>query len=614
MNANRKFTRIASIIQLGIQEDDEISVKINKQLLNAVSLLISIAGLLWSGMYGFLKLYIAAIFPLSYSITIFFAILWHRKTKNYAWFVRIQLIAILVLPFCVQWSLGGFINSGAVMVWAVLCPFGSLIFQKPETAFKWLCAYLSLCILSIFQSYVYIPPPTSEKIQLFFFGMNIAAVSIMSFFILSYFVKVSRAEFTLLQKQSEEIQSKEALANSYARFVPAEFLRFLNKTSITELVHGDYKNDVMTVFFSDIRNFTTISERRSPKETLGFLNSYFSVAEPIINRNSGLVDKFIGDAIMGVFPQSPIDSLLASIELIKSIKELNLNDANYTRDKLEIGIGIHTGRVVFGTIGSEKRMDTTVIGDTVNLASRLEALTKVYHVPILLSEDSYDLITHNFRENIRNIGVVNVRGREKPVKIYEAFGANSPGVIEKKNLSLQLFQESLALYERKQYDRAKRGFIECQKECPEDPVPVVYIDACEKLKKEALANPTYNEENTRQSILLVDDNIAIIKFIERFLHKNNFIVHHALNGKNALEVYTRIFPDTIITDLYMPGIDGFQVAEKITDIAKYKESKPKFIFMTSENSPEIVGRIKSLGYQYIEKPVDFGKLLKILTS
>ncbi|AOP34924.1 adenylate cyclase [Leptospira tipperaryensis] len=206
---------------------------------------------------------------------------------------------------------------------------------------------------------------------------------------------------------------------SYSRFVPLEFLKFLGKKNITEIELGDQTQREMTILFSDIRSFTQLSERMTPKDNFDFLNSYMGRMGPIIRKHGGFVDKYLGDGIMALFPDSPDDAVEAAKEMKSALEEHNQSRLERNYDPIRIGIGIHTGVLMLGTIGEEARMDGTVISDAVNLASRIEGLTKEYGVDILLSDESYQKIRNRKKYIFQELGKVSVKGKQNSVGVYE---------------------------------------------------------------------------------------------------------------------------------------------------------------------------------------------------
>ncbi|HMW04701.1 MAG TPA: adenylate/guanylate cyclase domain-containing protein [Leptospiraceae bacterium] len=216
-------------------------------------------------------------------------------------------------------------------------------------------------------------------------------------------------------------QKLKQLLDSMKRFVPFEFLNFLDKQSIIEISLGDQVYKEMTIFFSDIRSFTKLSESMTPKETFNFINSYLKRMGPLVRENKGFIDKYIGDSIMAIFPTTPDYALLAGIAIRQELKTYNAQRANNGYAPIHIGVGIHTGNLMLGTIGEVQRMDTTVIADSVNLASRIEGLTKYYGVTTLITETTKSKLINPERFHMRFIGLVQVVGKEESVPIYEVF-------------------------------------------------------------------------------------------------------------------------------------------------------------------------------------------------
>ncbi|MEM4271255.1 MAG: adenylate/guanylate cyclase domain-containing protein, partial [Candidatus Pacearchaeota archaeon] len=206
---------------------------------------------------------------------------------------------------------------------------------------------------------------------------------------------------------------------AYKRFVPPEFIGLLNKKDISELKLGDHVKKRMTVLFSDLRDYTRLSEGMTPEENFNFLNSYLKRIGPIIRNHSGFIDKYIGDAIMAIFPKEPEDAVRCAIEIQKSIHEFNIERLHKGDKPISAGIGIHTGDVILGTLGEEKRMEGTVISDAVNLSSRLENLTKLYKTSILISMDTFLELEDQENYNFRILDRVKVKGKEQFVTVVE---------------------------------------------------------------------------------------------------------------------------------------------------------------------------------------------------
>ncbi len=220
----------------------------------------------------------------------------------------------------------------------------------------------------------------------------------------------------MVEKLGIYVDDIKQLNTAYRRFVPQEFLDFLAKEKFSDIRLGDQVEKEMTILFTDIRNFTTISEQMTPQENFQFINDYLRFMEPVIIQNNGFIDKYIGDAIMALFPDSPDDALQAAVEMRQALK--GFNDYKKNMKDIDTGIGIHTGRLMLGVIGGNNRMDGTVISDAVNLAARLEGLTKKYNKAIITSQETISKLKHKDKFIFEEIGPVQVKGKEKAVKVF----------------------------------------------------------------------------------------------------------------------------------------------------------------------------------------------------
>ncbi|WP_213686266.1 adenylate/guanylate cyclase domain-containing protein [Roseicyclus sp.] len=253
-----------------------------------------------------------------------------------------------------------------------------------------------------------------------------------------------------IQVMKDNIQSRIAdihqLNQSFERFVPKEFLTLLEKDRITDVKLGDSRALQMSVLFSDMRNFTAISEKMSPEENFQFLNEYFSKLTPAIRANGGFIDKYIGDAIMALFPETPSNAVRASTEMIKSLKEWNKSIKRPTSAQLDMGIGIHVGDLILGTIGEADRMETTVISDTVNVSARLESLCKQYGANIIVSSAVFEKLDSEQKGLSRLIDQTVVKGKTEALNIYEVFTADDPERITRKVAYAAKINELVTLY------------------------------------------------------------------------------------------------------------------------------------------------------------------------
>ena len=288
--------------------------------------------------------------------------------------------------------------------------------------------------------------------------------------------------FDLNQNLEEALDAELELTDAYGRFVPHEFLYFLGYESIVEVKLGEAVQMEMSILFSDIRDFTTLSEKMTPEDNFKFINSYLSSMEPAIAENNGFIDKYIGDAIMALFSGSADDAVKAGIAMLTQLTEYNQGRSKAGYIPIHIGIGINTGSLMLGTVGGPKRMDSTVISDAVNLASRIEGLTKNYGVSLLIGEHTFNALSDPNLYEIRHIDRVKVKGKSEPVSVYEVFDADPPSLREGKLITKSLFEEALQLYNQGLYRQAARFFQKCLRINPGDKVSEIYLQRTQSLE------------------------------------------------------------------------------------------------------------------------------------
>lgn len=259
------------------------------------------------------------------------------------------------------------------------------------------------------------------------------------------------------------------LADAQARFVPKQFLESLSRPSIVDVRLGDNVQKSMSILFSDIRGFTPLVERMRPEEHIGFINDYLRHMEPPILESGGFVDSYIGDAIMALFDGASggaDEALAAGIGMTRALAALN--EERTGSAPIRIGIGLHTGPLTLGTIGGPERIKCGVIGDSVNLAARLEALTKRYDTTLLVS----DAFTQKLRDpslvTLRTIDRVRMRGSAIPVTVYEVLDADPEATRLRKTSTLATYQRGIDAYYRKAPAEAVGHFEESLAHFPED--------------------------------------------------------------------------------------------------------------------------------------------------
>lgn len=284
----------------------------------------------------------------------------------------------------------------------------------------------------------------------------------------------------MAQRIKDHIDNINALSISYFRFVPKQFLDFLGKEKITDIKLGDQVQREMTVMFSDIREFTEISENFTPKENFDFINHYLGYMEPVVMKNNGFIDKYIGDSIMALYSLSVNDAINAAIEMRSKLEEFNEDLKMNDQRTIDSGIGIHTGDLMLGIVGGKSRIEGTVISDHVNLASRLEGLTKIYGAPIIVSQDSLIKIENPLQYNFRFLDIVKVKGRKSSVNIFEILDGEKANQRKLKIETKEQFNKAIELYRNKSFEEASTLFSDLQQINPHDKAIHLYLERCEK--------------------------------------------------------------------------------------------------------------------------------------
>jgi adenylate cyclase len=248
------------------------------------------------------------------------------------------------------------------------------------------------------------------------------------------------------------------------------------------------KSTMATVLFSDIRGFTTLTEELGPQGTVSLLNEYFTIMVDCIQKEGGMLDKFIGDAIMAAFgvpiPHEDDEdrAVRAAIGMIRALHVWNRQRAIEGKKPVGMGIGLNTDTIVSGNIGSPKRMDYTLIGDGVNLASRLESLCKQYHASILISENTVRRLKGTYR--IREVDRVQVKGKTQSVEVYEVLDYYTEETYPNLMEVVNHFRDGLALYRRREWDRAIARFDEALRLNPNEKLCGIYVERCVCFREE----------------------------------------------------------------------------------------------------------------------------------
>jgi adenylate cyclase len=249
-----------------------------------------------------------------------------------------------------------------------------------------------------------------------------------------------------------------------------------------DAVLGGISREV-SVLFSDIRGFTSISERLGAQETVALLNEYFTDMVDIVFAHHGALDKYMGDMIMAVFgsvlqkEEDPDNAVIVGNKMMAGLRELNERLAARGREQIRIGVGISTGQVVAGNIGSPKRLEYTVIGNRVNIAHRLEDANKYYGTSVLICSQTYARMKES--SPVREIDLIRVRGMETPVAIYEAMGHHTAESFPHRDAAVAAFNEGVSRYRRRKWNDAALCFRDALDANPQDGPSRIYLERCE---------------------------------------------------------------------------------------------------------------------------------------
>ncbi len=278
------------------------------------------------------------------------------------------------------------------------------------------------------------------------------------------------------------------LHQTFQKFVPRQFVDHFAKGGADTLSLGYADEDEVAVMFCDVRGFTSLSEQMTPQQLMNFLNAYFMRMNAPIHDNHGFIDKFIGDAIMALFDHpngntvdKAIDSVRAALDMQKALRLYNLHRANSGYKSVRNGIGLHIGPVVLGTVGSDDRMDTTVIGDAVNIAQRIESLTNYFGLDILASSELVNAAKQNAEFSHRLIDKVVLKGKSISVEVHEIYEHLNDAQKRLRDASKNVILEGMSMRNAGDFKSALVLFKQAQIKHPHDSVFQHHINTCDKL-------------------------------------------------------------------------------------------------------------------------------------
>ena len=383
------FTRLTRI---GSDPLDDDNLRLQKSLLVVCAFPFMIAGTAWGLMYIFFDEPLAGSIPMSYSLVSMLSVIYFGWTRQYRFFRFSQLTLILLLPFLLMVTLGGFINGSAVVLWALICPLGALLFDEHRHAPRWFLAFLSLVALSgLLQPYVRFTNHLSPGMITVFFVINLIGVGSLVFLMVSYFV----GQKNLFQEKSETL-----LLN----ILPKEIAAILKNESRT--IADQY--DGASVLFADMVGFTPLSVELEPVEMVELLNEAFSFFDSLLDKYDVEKIRTIGDNYMVAsgIPRHRSDHAQALVRMALEMREYIAHHTFLRGQRVNFRFGINSGPMIGGVIGRRKFV-YDVWGDAVNVASRMESHGVGGNIQI--TRATYDLIKEEFVCEPR--GTVNVKGK-----------------------------------------------------------------------------------------------------------------------------------------------------------------------------------------------------------
>ena len=366
------------VARIGMELNDDDEVRLQKSLLVLCSFPFMFAGAAWGLMYYFFGQPLAGAIPFSYSIVSLISIIHFGLTHRYHFFRFSQLLLILMLPFFLMIALGGFINGSVVILWALICPLGALLFDEPRHAPRWFLAFVSLVILSgLLDPYLGFANNLSPQLVLFFFVINTLGVGSLVFLMVYYFVG---------QKNTFQEKSEMLLLN----ILPKEIVAILKKEQRTIADHFEGAS----ILFADVVNFTPMSATMTPAELVGLLNELFSHFDSLVEKYGVEKIKTIGDCYMAAsgVPRPRADHAQVLVRMAIEMRDYVLQREFHGR-KLAFRIGLNSGPVVAGVIG-RKKFIYDLWGDAVNTASRMESHGQGGSIQI--TRATYDLVKDDF--------------------------------------------------------------------------------------------------------------------------------------------------------------------------------------------------------------------------
>lgn len=297
-------------------------------------------------------------------------------------------------------------------------------------------------------------------------------------------INVLAAQVSIAIENAQLYKEQSGLIEAQRRFVPSAFLESLNHRDIARVVLGENVAKRMSVMFADLRDFTPLAERLEPRDVIELLNRHFAAMEQAIAGAGGFIDSFAGDEIKVLFDTEPDAAVQGGIAMWRALDALNRRAAALGQPELNMGVGVNSGPVVLGTVGAHSRIQCSVIGDTVNLASRIEQLTKVYRARLLITEHTYLGLRAREAVSVRLVDRVAVKGRAVAVGLYEVLDAETPERRAAREGTRGLHEAAIERYTGRDFVGARAGFVDMLAQDADDAVPPQFIERCDRYQRE----------------------------------------------------------------------------------------------------------------------------------
>ncbi|MBE7439699.1 MAG: response regulator [Spirochaetales bacterium] len=409
--------------------------------------------------------------------------------------------------------------------------------------------------------------------------------------------RINLLRLSMAESRDEVVQLNQAIS----RFVP-EFTHYLT-SDLKQLRLGQKLDLTATVLFSDIRGFTNLSTTMTSGEIVGFLNSYYGRLAPVVEQFGGFVDKYIGDSVLAIFPENPDSALRAAIAASYELQAYN--EARKRRGRLPVRtcFGIHTGPLTIGNVGTENRMQTTVIGDTVNIAARTEELTKRFFATILLTKNSIQYLHSRDAYSLREIAILKPRGKDENIGVYECYDTDPLLISEQKSATEGDLVLGLAYFYEGRLNEALQCFTRGCQQAPGDPVLVYYLQECqERLLTE---KPSFEVR-----ILMIDDNPAVLDLLAVRLTRPGWQVDRAESAVQALRLAGSNHYDLVIMDIHLEDASGYDLIELLREIENMRDAE--YMVLTADTSPESIATARAANVAFFAKPAGFKEIIQAI--